>query len=296
MSKKPEPDKETDSQRARAAAEREAMAGTLQKAHSELDADLVGFLKEHDKEFPDLEDNTGIRNLRDLVAKTQVPIVAPAESEPEPIISTKPEPPSTEILKVEHLAGPQEATPVDVAGDTQPSPLPAPFPSPPPVPTKPSVTKPSPETLAESRYEPDYRAPPKSRRQILVIDDDPEIRSVLEEALKENNYAVCVADNGKEGMKRLFQLNGSLDLILLDLMMPHFTGYDFLELFDESPWNYIPVVILSANLRDADLTREGEDHFVFIGKSREAMKKPIYLDSFLATVRRMADEGKRRKG
>lgn len=180
--------------------------------------------------------------------------------------------------------------------------------------TMPSVTRPSPAALAESRFEPDYRVPaplsppqglelglagpPSSGGRILVVDDDPDILETLKDVLQDEGYRVCAAPNGKEGLKRFFQMAPNVDLILLDMMMPGMSGYEFLEIFDETPWAYVPVVIISANLRDQDmhLDPETQDHIVFVGKSaREAMKKPIYLEGFLETVKKKVAEGKRRR-
>jgi DNA-binding NtrC family response regulator len=65
------------------------------------------------------------------------------------------------------------------------------------------------------------------RGHILVIDDEPDIRESLELLLSSENYAVDLAANAAEGLKRWE--NFSYDLILLDLMMPDKSGMQVLE-------------------------------------------------------------------
>jgi DNA-binding NtrC family response regulator len=63
-----------------------------------------------------------------------------------------------------------------------------------------------------------------SHEKILIIDDDPQIRTLLAERLKYHKYQVQTAENGEEGWG-IFKKDGA-DVVLLDLMMP---GWDGLE-------------------------------------------------------------------
>ena len=67
-----------------------------------------------------------------------------------------------------------------------------------------------------------------SGRRILVIDDDLAIRVLLQAVLKRMKFDVELAEDGAAGLEKL-QQNGSVDLILLDLMMPRLNGYEFIE-------------------------------------------------------------------
>lgn len=68
---------------------------------------------------------------------------------------------------------------------------------------------------------------PTSKGRILVIDDEPDIRESLEDFLSLEGYAIDLASNGGEGLRKLE--NGEYDLILLDLMMPDRSGMDVLH-------------------------------------------------------------------
>ncbi len=65
-------------------------------------------------------------------------------------------------------------------------------------------------------------------KRILVIEDDPAIRLALETGLAEDNYEVLLASEGIDGLKQA--RNPSVDLILLDLMLP---GKDGMEICSE---------------------------------------------------------------
>jgi CheY-like chemotaxis protein len=70
-------------------------------------------------------------------------------------------------------------------------------------------------------------------RKILVIDDDLAIRVLLQAVLKRMKFDVELAEDGAAGLDRLQAANGSVDLILLDLMMPKLNGYEFIEKIGE---------------------------------------------------------------
>lgn len=65
-----------------------------------------------------------------------------------------------------------------------------------------------------------------SRRRILVVDDEADIRESLELLLTGENYAVDLAENATQGLQK-FE-TGSYDLVLLDLMMPDRSGMEVL--------------------------------------------------------------------
>jgi DNA-binding NtrC family response regulator len=79
--------------------------------------------------------------------------------------------------------------------------------------------------------------------KILIIDDEPEIRESLETLLALENYAVVSAPDGKTGLNLLAAR--SVDLVLLDLMLPDLSGIDVLERIREQDQE-TPVVVLTA--------------------------------------------------
>src|SRR5437879_1696070 len=81
------------------------------------------------------------------------------------------------------------------------------------------------DTLAN--LPPDILVGDTAHGNILVIDDEPDIRESLEALLSQENYRVTLAANAAEGMKCLEK--SAFDLVLLDLMMPDKSGTQVLE-------------------------------------------------------------------
>ena len=63
-----------------------------------------------------------------------------------------------------------------------------------------------------------------TQKRILIVDDDDEIRELLEFDVGQSGYFVDTAKDGLEGLNKA--LNNSYDLILLDVMMPKMNGFD----------------------------------------------------------------------
>jgi CheY-like chemotaxis protein len=84
-----------------------------------------------------------------------------------------------------------------------------------------------------------------TRPRVLVVDDDPDIRGALADMLSVHHYDVVGARHGAEAFERLKTV--SVDLIILDLLMPIMDGREFLRLYagpdGRTP---VPVIALSA--------------------------------------------------
>jgi CheY-like chemotaxis protein len=113
--------------------------------------------------------------------------------------------------------------------------------------------------------------------RILVIDDDSDIREVVGEALQFAGYDVITARDGSQGLALARTFRPCL--ILLDLMMPTMTGWEFraAQLKDAALAN-IPVMVVTALGHDPDI------------QVSAVLAKPFRLDDLLAQVRRFAGE------
>ncbi|MCB9419367.1 MAG: response regulator [Ardenticatenaceae bacterium] len=80
---------------------------------------------------------------------------------------------------------------------------------------------------------------------VLVVDDNKDVRELLAARLERRGYEVKTAVNGRHALELLQET--PVDLILLDIMMPEMNGYETLEKLQADPtWQHIPVVVLSA--------------------------------------------------
>jgi two-component system OmpR family response regulator len=87
--------------------------------------------------------------------------------------------------------------------------------------------------------------------RVLVADDDPDIRDLVEFKLSQAGYAVEAVADGLAAWQS-FQANRP-QLVILDVMMPGLSGFDVLRKIRDSEWSTVPVLLLSAKSRDSDV-------------------------------------------
>ncbi|OAN17022.1 DNA-binding response regulator [Photobacterium jeanii] len=83
--------------------------------------------------------------------------------------------------------------------------------------------------------------------KILLVDDDTELTALLTDILELEGFDVCEANNGEQG---LAMVDDSIDLILLDVMMPKLNGTEMLRRLREN--HSIPVLMLTAKGEEID--------------------------------------------
>jgi len=66
-------------------------------------------------------------------------------------------------------------------------------------------------------------------KTVMVIDDEPDLREMLNVLLKTNGYNVVSAANGKDALKTLQKLEQKPDLVLVDMFMPEMSGREVCE-------------------------------------------------------------------
>ncbi len=107
---------------------------------------------------------------------------------------------------------------------------------------------------------------------ILIIDDDPHINSIVSKALKAEGYTVLQAFSGTEAMMVL--KNEKPDLILLDLMLPGLSGEELLPQIKN-----VPVIVVSAK---ADVTNKVD---LLLGGAADYVTKPFDMNELLARIK-----------
>ena len=86
--------------------------------------------------------------------------------------------------------------------------------------------------------------------RILVVDDQKEILDILNILLSGEGYEVIQAENGKKALDSLKRME--FDLIILDVMMPQFNGYQ--TCIEIRKISNVPILFLSAKSQDSDKT------------------------------------------
>jgi len=114
-----------------------------------------------------------------------------------------------------------------------------------------------------------------STQNILVVDDNPDIRNILNIYLSEAGFRVYKAKNGKEALK-ILSLN-EISLIIMDIMMPELDGIKATVQIREG--NNIPIIILSAKTQERDKI-EGLD-----AGADDYMIKPFGPQELIARVK-----------
>lgn len=115
------------------------------------------------------------------------------------------------------------------------------------------------------------------KRRILVVDDEVDVRSMLEMLLARHGYEVEVAGNGMDAMVAVQAQRP--DLILLDVMMRDMDGWEVLKLLQlEEVTREIPVVIISARAETRDKIRGLQEGAV------DYLTKPFKIGDVLERV------------
>lgn len=117
---------------------------------------------------------------------------------------------------------------------------------------------------------------------ILVVDDEPLMRSMLKKALEKEGYQVLLADDGPSALDLFHQA----DVVVLDLSMPGMSGLEVLEIIRaEHP--DLPVLFLTAHDQEQDRItglRSGADDY---------LGKPLRVGEFLARIEVLLRRSKR---
>lgn len=114
-----------------------------------------------------------------------------------------------------------------------------------------------------------------NKAEILIIDDEPQIRKLLQINLESNNYKVVQASTGKEGL--IFSASHPPDLILLDIGLPDKSGHEILKELRE--WYNKPIIILSVQDNETDIVSALDNGAI------DYLTKPFRTGELLARIR-----------
>ena len=95
----------------------------------------------------------------------------------------------------------------------------------------------------------------KTKPKVLVVDDSAFNRELLRQILDEN-FEICEADSGEEGLKILKLFGAQISVVLLDIIMPGMDGFEVLEEMKREKWlEKIPVIMISSDDTDENIRR-----------------------------------------
>lgn len=114
-----------------------------------------------------------------------------------------------------------------------------------------------------------------SKAEILIIDDEVQIRKLLQINLESNDYKVIQASNGKEGL--ILSAGHPPDLILLDIGLPDKNGHEVLKELRE--WYNKPIIILSVQDDEQDIISALDNG------ATDYLTKPFRTGELLARIR-----------
>lgn len=124
-----------------------------------------------------------------------------------------------------------------------------------------------------------------NERAVLVVDDEPDIRSLLQEILEDEGYAVSTADTAAAAQACVEE--SKPDLVLLDIWMPDMDGVSLLKDWKRSGTLDFPVIMISGHgtvETAVEATRHGAVDFI---------EKPLSLAKLLLTVEKALAEASR---
>lgn len=99
--------------------------------------------------------------------------------------------------------------------------------------------------------------------RIIVADDEQKIRKLVGDFLRKSGYSVLEAENGDEAYSLFIENKNSINLLILDIMMPGLNGWEVTRKIRES--SDVPVILLSARSEEFDVLtgyENGADDYV----------------------------------
>jgi two-component system cell cycle sensor histidine kinase/response regulator CckA len=125
---------------------------------------------------------------------------------------------------------------------------------------------------------------PRGQETVLLVEDEPAVRRISAKMLHDLGYRVLEASNGVQAMECLARLNGAVDLLLTDVVMPEMDGKQLVEKVMRE-WPRIKVVFTSGypeahlKLRHAWIA------------NHKLLQKPFMMADLAASIRGVLDSG-----
>jgi CheY-like chemotaxis protein len=130
--------------------------------------------------------------------------------------------------------------------------------------------------------EPKGKTDPASREKlVMIVDDDDSVRELLEYVVKKEGFSVVKAVDGEEALNKIKSLPPSL--ILLDLMLPRYGGYEVLRRLQNGDTADIPIVVITGRYTERTTTEMIRQESNVI----EFLEKPIKTNVLASLLHRI---------
>lgn len=119
---------------------------------------------------------------------------------------------------------------------------------------------------------------------VVIIDDDDSVREVLEFIVKKEGFRADTAADGEAGLEKITSLLP--DLVVLDLMLPRYGGFEILRQLQSGPTARIPIVIVTGRYTDrttAEMIRQESNVVEFLEKPVKNEVLGLVLHKILKT-------------
>lgn len=118
-------------------------------------------------------------------------------------------------------------------------------------------------------------------KKILIIEDDSFLQGLEVNKLEKGGYEVITASTGGEAMKKISEPN--IDVILLDLILPDFNGFEILvKIRENQTLKNIPVIVFSNLSEERDVNKSKE-----LGATDFMVKSNFTLDELVKRINNM---------
>ncbi len=114
---------------------------------------------------------------------------------------------------------------------------------------------------------------PGEGKVVMVVDDDESIRELLEYVVKKEGFGVVKAVDGEDALRKIDE--ASPHLILLDLMLPRYGGFEVLRKLQAGPTASIPIVVVTGRYTERttmEMIRQESNVVEFLEKP---LKTPV---------------------
>ncbi|MGD0948398.1 MAG: response regulator [Candidatus Binatia bacterium] len=102
------------------------------------------------------------------------------------------------------------------------------------------------------------------KHKVLIVDDNPDSVAIMRSILESRGYDVAAAQSGAEALE--FLQRETVNLVLLDIMMPEMSGTEVLQrIKDNAATGRLPVILVTAKTQDEDVLsgyQYGADYYI----------------------------------